>query len=235
MTPAEVKTAQGNLTRLGYQPGLIDGEFGAKTLCAMMAMAAGRKADAKLQTYADALCPQLIKGQIIGRYRLAHFLANAAIESGWFGRLTESLHYKDAAHLDATFSAVKGVNDATLLIRQGEAAIGNRIYANRNGNGNEASGDGFKYRGRGFLMHTGKANYAALEKAVGRPLVTQPQFLEQPLYSAIAAVEFWNSNSLSVPADRNDAKWVRRGINGPAMLELATAKKIAERLSGLFV
>lgn len=235
MTPAEVKTAQLNLIKRGYNPGPADGVFGPKTLCAMMAMAAGRKPDARMQTYADVLCPQLIKAQIVGRYRLAHFLANAAIESGWFGALVESLHYKDAAHLDATFLAVKGVADATGLIRRGAEAIGNRVYAGRNGNGNEASGDGYKYRGRGFLMHTGKQNYADLEKAVGRPLVTSPQFLEQPIFAAIAAVEFWNAKNLSVPADRNDAQWVRRGINGPALLELATAKKIAERLTGLFL
>ncbi|GGZ32030.1 glycoside hydrolase family 19 protein [Asticcacaulis endophyticus] len=234
MTPAEVKTAQTNLIKRGYNPGPTDGVFGPKKLCAMMAMAAGRRQDTQLQTYADALAPQLIKGGIIGRYRLAHFLANTAIESQWFSRLVESLHYKDAAHLDATFSAVKGIADATGLIRRGDEAIGNRIYANRNGNGNEASGDGFKYRGRGFLMHTGKKNYADLEKAVGRPLIESPQFLEQPLYAAIAAVEFWNVNGLSIPADRNDAKWVRRGINGAAVLELATAKKIAGNLIGLF-
>lgn len=235
MTPFDVQTAQTNLIKRGYNPGPVDGVFGPKTLCALMAMAAGRKADARMQTYAEALCPQLIKGGIVGRYRLAHFLANAAIESGWFGPLVESLHYKDAAHLDAVFSAVKGLNDATSLIRRGAEAIGNRVYAGRNGNGNEASGDGFKYRGRGFLMHTGKQNYADLEKAVGRPLVAQPQFLEQPIFAAIAAVEFWNAKGLSVPADRNDAQRVRRGINGPALLELSNAKRIAERLSGLFV
>ncbi len=187
MEAAEVKRVQTNLKKKGFDPGGIDGDFGAKTLHASMALVSGGRQDAALKVHADALMPQMLRAGIIGRYRMAHFLANASHECAGFTKMVESTAYSDAAHLDAVFSNVRGIADATSLIRRGAMAIGNRVYANRNGNGDEASGDGFLYRGRSYFMHTGRRNYAALEKPVGKPLVAAPQWLERPEIGAIAA------------------------------------------------
>lgn len=235
MEAAEVKRVQTNLTKKGYQVGGIDGDFGLKTFHAYASCASGHRQDDALKVHSDALLSQMVRTGIIGRYRMAHFIANIVHECAGFTRMIESTVYSDAARLDALFSNVKGVADATSLIRRGAAAIGNRIYANRNGNGDEASGDGFLYRGRSYLMHTGRANYAALEAATGKPLVKAPQWLERPEIGAIAACAFWDARLLSLAADRNDPRAVREGINGPAKLGLDDCTKIANRLISLWV
>src|ERR1700755_927980 len=82
--------------------------------------------------------------------RLCHFMGQIFVETGGLATMVENLNYKDPARLDAIFSAVRGLEDARALIRLGPEAIANRVYANRLGNGNEASGDGWRYRGSGY-------------------------------------------------------------------------------------
>lgn len=234
MTPDELKRAQRALTTRGYDVGVIDGLFGPKTLHGLLAFVSGSRLSEALKAHADALAPQLIKGGLVRPLRLAHFLANASVETMGFTRLVESMAWKDAARLDAVYSRVKGQADAVALIRRGPEAIANRVYAGVNGNGNEASGDGWKYLGRGYLHHTGKGNHAALVKWTGLPLVEKPALLEVPGYAAIAAVAYWENERLNAAADRNDADKIRRIINGPAKLELSTTRARAARIVGLF-
>src|SRR5687768_3975046 len=91
--------------------------------------------------------------------RLCHFLGQIFVETGGFASMVENLNYKDPARLDAIFSAVHGIEDARALIRRGPEAIANRVYADRLGNGNEASGDGWRYRGSSYKQLTGQSNY----------------------------------------------------------------------------
>lgn len=235
MQSTEVKTLQRNLTARGYQPGGIDGDFGPKTLHSLLACASSQKQSEALKVHADALAPAMLHGGIIGRYRISHFLANVAHECAGFSRLVENMAYRDAYHLDATFSRVKGYSDALALIRAGGVAIANRVYADQYGNGNEASGDGYRYRGRGYFGHTFHDNYAALEVPTGRPLTANPAMLERPDIAAIAACAYWNMNNLSLLADRNDPTGIRRVVNGPAKLGLSDCTKTAVRLQGLFL
>jgi len=230
----ELKRAQRALTTRGYDVGAIDGIFGPKTLAGLMAFVAGGRITDTLRGHAEALAPQIVRGGLDTPLRLAHFLANASVETMGFTRLVENMNYRDAARLDAVYSAVKGQADAVGLIRRGPQAIANRVYAGVNGNGNEASGDGWRHIGRGYLHHTGRGNYAALAKWTGLPLVEKPALLEVPGYAAIAAVAYWQNEKLSAAADRNDAAQVRRIINGPARLELSTTRARAARIVGLF-
>ena len=82
------------------------------------------------------------------------------MNSGGFTIFEENLNYRTPSRLDAIFSKVNGNADAAALIAKGPRAIANRVYAGRNGNGNEASGDGFKYRGMGAIQLTGRTNYS---------------------------------------------------------------------------
>jgi putative chitinase len=91
--------------------------------------------------------------------RLCAFLGQVFVETGGFTSMVENLNYRDPARLDAIFSAVHGIDDAKALIRRGPEAIANRVYANRLGNGDEASGDGWRYRGSGYKQLTGRTNY----------------------------------------------------------------------------
>jgi len=82
------------------------------------------------------------------------------------------------------------------------------------GNGNEASGDGFKYRGRGLIQLTGKDNYRACGEALGVDLVEDPDLVSSPQYAALSAGWFWDKNKLNQFADANDMTALTKRING---------------------
>jgi putative chitinase len=166
--------------------------------------------------------------------RMAHFLAQTAHESGGFIHMEENLRYRDPARLDAMFSAVRGIDDAKALIAKGPAAIANRAYAGRNGNGDEAGGDGWRYRGRGLIQLTGKANYAAAGKTIGLDLVKDPDLLLQADPATRAALAFWKSNGCNEAADTDSVLAVTRIINGKAMEGLEHRKVLTEKARKLF-
>ncbi|MCO2453868.1 glycoside hydrolase family 19 protein, partial [Pseudomonas aeruginosa] len=93
-------------------------------------------------------------------------------------------------------------------------AIANNAYASRNGNGDEASGDGWRYRGRGLLQITGRANYRAAGAGLGQPLEQEPELLEQPEFAALSAAWWWASHGLNDLADRGEFAAITRRING---------------------
>src|SRR5690606_13433976 len=92
--------------------------------------------------------------------------------------------------------------------------IANRVYANRGGNGNETSGDGWKYRGRGFIQLTLKDNYKALSNATGIDYVSNPDLLLNEADAMISALWYWNKRNLNKYADVGDLKGATRVING---------------------
>lgn len=135
--------------------------------------------------------------------RQAAFIANAAHESGQFQNLVENLNYSAEALLRVFpkyFDTVQAMNYA----RQPER-IANRVYANRMGNGDEASGDGWDYRGRGIFQHTGKTNYAHLSKLIfaSDALVWNPDLLQEPSNAVEAALVYWSDNKLNYRADES--------------------------------
>lgn len=144
--------------------------------------------------------------------RAAAFLAQIAHESGECRRLVENLHYSSAG-LTRTWPHRFPPEIAAQYAKQPER-IANRAYANRLGNGNESSGDGWRFRGRGVLQTTGRSNYRATGAALQMNLEAQPEQLEQPLPAALSAAQFWDSrgcNALadSDPGDDDDADFVR--------------------------
>jgi putative chitinase len=92
-------------------------------------------------------------------------------------------------------------------------ALANKVYANRIGNGDTASGDGWKYRGRGLIQLTGKDNYAALTKALGVDFVKDPDLVATPQYAALSAAWFWKNHGLNQLADVEDYKALSKRIN----------------------
>ncbi len=176
--------------------------------------------DAKLATtYAAALEFARQAGDLTTPGRVRHFMAQCAHETGGFARLVESMAYSDPARLDRLFSAVNGRQDAIELIAKGPEAIANRVYARRNGNGVESTGDGWRYRGRGFLQITGRGNYRQIGNIIGMNLVSRPQVLADPAAAAAAAVIYWREKGLNAAADADDIRAVTAGIN-PALAGL---------------
>ncbi|WP_374567867.1 glycoside hydrolase family 19 protein [Nitrosomonas sp.] len=131
--------------------------------------------------------------------RLAHFLAQCAHESAEFKALEENLNYS-ADGLKKVFSKYFPDDLANGYARQPEK-IASRVYANRMGNGDEASKEGYKYRGRGYIQLTGKDNYSAFAKAIGDDVVTNPDWVKTK-YPLLSAAWFWNTRALNELADQ---------------------------------
>ena len=99
-----------------------------------------------------------------------------------------------------------------------------RSYANRMGNRDEASGDGYRFRGRGCIQLTGHANYYHAGQALGEDFVMQPELVATPMYAALSAGFFWNTQKLNALADARDIKMMTKKING-AFIGLADREK----------
>src|SRR4030066_1341722 len=164
----------------------------------------------------------LAKYKINTPLRLAHFMAQIEHESG-LKPVQENLRYSEARliqifkhDLDINRNGV--LSDAEKLkakqLTYKPREIANFVYANQGGNGNEASGDGWKYRGRGFLQVTLKGNYIDLSKATGIDYVNNPDLLLNEADAMISALWFWNKHNLNSIADKDDIKRITRIVNG---------------------
>jgi putative chitinase len=141
--------------------------------------------------------------------RLIYFLAQCAHETGYFARCEENLNYS-AERLVVVWPSrflPKGKNDPKLFAHRPEA-LGNLVYSNRMGNG---ANEGFKFRGRGLLMTTGKDNYTKL----GKEYVANPDaILADTIVMFKAAASYWQSRGCNELADSSDIEKVTRAING---------------------
>ena len=142
--------------------------------------------------------------------RAAHFFAQTAHETGGFKAFSENLNYS-AQGLQGIFGKYFPGNLEESYARQPEK-IANRVYADRMGNGNEASGDGWKYRGRGALQLTGKANYQAFADYLKNPEVLSNPDLVATTYAFESAMFFFDKNKLWSICDQ--------GVNDAAILAL---------------
>lgn len=166
------------------------------------------------RTWVVALSTILPKYGINTPKRIASFLAQCGHESGGWRVFKENLNYSAKA-LDIVFPKYfknAGI-DASDYHRQPEK-IANHVYANRMGNGDVSSGDGWKYRGRGPIQLTGKSNYTAFCNDMNITLSDPSQVAENKLIAVLSAVWFWNRNDLNEYADQEDIKGMTRRING---------------------
>jgi putative chitinase len=132
--------------------------------------------------------------------RLAHFLAQCGHESGQFRVVNENLNY-GAKGLMGIFKKYFPTPEKAKLYERKPEKIANLVYASRMGNGPEASGDGYKYRGRGYIQLTGKDNYTAFGKAIGEDIPGNPDLVATK-YPLLSAAWFFNKNGLHKLADK---------------------------------
>lgn len=144
--------------------------------------------------------------------RVAGFLSQTGHESGGFRFTTENLNYRAEA-LTRVWPSRFPPGIAESYAMQPEK-IANRAYADRMGNGNEASGDGWKYRGRGLIQLTGADNYAAFSLDADNEALSDPDSVAEPELAALSAGWFWKKNSLNALADAKDIVGMTRRING---------------------
>jgi putative chitinase len=145
--------------------------------------------------------------------RVAHFVAQCAHESGNFVFIKENLNYR-AASLRKTFPKYFTDDAIAAQYANRPEKIANRVYANRMGNGNEASGDGYRYCGRGLIQLTGKDNYTFFAGSLNIPVEEASDYLATFEGAAQSACWFWEQNNLNRFADANDVKGLTRAING---------------------
>ena len=148
--------------------------------------------------------------------RLSHFLAQCGHESANFRAVKENLNYS-AEGLNKTFKKYFPTLDSAKDYARQPERIASKVYANRMGNGNEASKDGFKYLGRGFIQLTGKANYIEFDKSVPEDILANPELVATK-YPLASAAWFWDKNGLNTIADKGatDAvvKSITKRVNG---------------------
>lgn len=146
-------------------------------------------------------------------HRIAHFVAQCAHESGEFKFIQENLNYRWTS-LRSLFGKYFPTDELARAYEKKPEKIANRIYANRMGNGDEASGDGWRYRGRGLIQLTGKDNYTFFAGSLDIPVEEAADYLATFEGAAQSACFYWEQNNLNRFADANDVKGLTRAING---------------------
>jgi len=165
-----------------------------------------------LDKYIDALNEAMNEFEINTLHREAMFLAQCGHESGMFSLVTENLNYK-AETLAKVFPKYFHDVDPNDYAKQPEK-IANRVYANRMGNGDSESGDGYRFRGRGFIQLTGKSNYERCGAALNKDLVSDSDYLATPEGAARSAAWFFQENGCNETADSDDVLKTTKIING---------------------
>jgi putative chitinase len=169
---------------------------------------------ADVQAWAAALAPAMQAVQINTPRRAALFLGNLAEETGGFQAFQENLHYTTAARLCAVWpSRFPSVAAATPYLNNPEK-LANHVYAGRLGNGDEASGDGWRYRGQGPIQLTGKSTFAAWGTTMGKSADEAAAIILTPAGGAQSACWYWNTRNLNPLADAWNVPGVTQKING---------------------
>ena len=153
----------------------------------------------------------IIKYKINTPLRLAHFLAQCHHESNGFNVVDENLNYS-AEGLRRTFKKYFTQEQANEYAHN-RVRIASRVYANRMGNGDEESQDGWLYRGRGYIQLTGKDNYAAFNDQVPEDIIKNPDLVATQ-YPMLSAAWFWDKNKINELCDHGTIEDVTRKVNG---------------------
>ncbi len=168
-------------------------------------------------------------GEINTPLRAAAFLATCGVECARLTALVENMNYS-APGLEATFGRYFTVAEIPAFANQPQM-IANRVYANRNGNGDEASGDGWAFRGRGVIGITGRTNYTLCEMGVNLDLTNHPELLEQDANAAMAGAWYWDNRNLNSLADTGNFLGVSRAVNLGSANSTGTPGSYSERLA----
>jgi predicted chitinase len=167
--------------------------------------------DSDADKYLSDLKQLMQEYQIDTELRRAHFLAQVLHESAHMKTVQENLNYSEQALL-RVFRKYFTPQQAKAYARKPKK-IASRVYGGRMGNGDESTGDGWRYRGRGLIQLTGKSNYRKFSEWVGDAVVAEPDLVASD-YAVHSAVYYWTSRDLNRHADQDDVKKITRVING---------------------
>lgn len=177
--------------------------------------------DAAARAFIAPLAQACKRLGIVTPRQVAAFVAQTAHESAGFTRLEENLNYSTADRLCRVFPSKFPTPASAVPYLRNPAKLANRVYSNRLGNADEASGDGARYIGRGLIQLTGRANYMAAGDAIGIDYKARPELVAMPEHAALTAAWFWASAGCNALAEAGKFDATTRTINGPAMLGAA--------------
>jgi putative chitinase len=169
--------------------------------------------NSNLDGWYEALSSVLPEYEIDSSQRVAAFIAQCTHESGGFKRLKENLNYKWES-LRKVFPKYFPTDELAQEYAHKQEQIANRVYGGRMGNGDESSGDGFRYCGRGLIQLTGKNNYTKFAESIGMAVEEVPALLETFEGAVKSACWFWKTNNLNQYADAGDILTMTKRING---------------------
>lgn len=165
------------------------------------------------EQWVDALNETFQRFNILTPNQQASFIGQCGHECGNFKTLEENLNYKAETLMKLWKTRFPTIEIANEYARNPKK-IANKVYANRMGNRDEASGDGYRFRGRGCIQLTGHANYFHAGQACGEDFVMNPDLVATPRYAAMTAGWFWDTHKLNQYADRTDYLMMTKKING---------------------
>jgi len=199
------------------------------TAARLFALAPNARQDI-VQAIAPALEMSRVKWAVTTPARLQCFVAQIAVESAGFRRLEENLDY-NADRIGQVWARLK---PRGLELEHNPRSLANAAYAFRNGNGTEASGDGWKFRGRGLIQLTGAENYRQAQRGSGETVFVSPDLAAQPATAAVLALWFWQSRGCNELADAGDVDSITRKINGSAMEQPNVRRQLTEKAREIF-
>ena len=165
------------------------------------------------EQWVDALNETFQRFNILTPIQQASFIGQCGHECGNFKTLEENLNYKAETLMKLWKTRFPTIEIANEYARNPKK-IANKVYANRMGNRDESSGDGYRFRGRGCIQLTGHANYFHAGNACGEDFVMNPDLVATPRYAAMTAGWFWDTHKLNQYADRTDYLMMTKKING---------------------
>lgn len=182
-------------------------------------------------SYAPLIDAAAAANQITTPLRLAHWMAQMAIESMYFRAFEENLNYS-VSRIVAVWPSRFTLAAAEPLANNPQA-LANSVYANRMGNGDPASGDGWAFHGRGALQVTGRNQYALIERLTTLPVVETPDLLAEPQNAFTSAGAYWSNVGCNELADADDVTNITRRING-GLTDLSLRVQALNRAKGIW-
>lgn len=176
--------------------------------------------------YIDPLNAAMDEFEINTNNRIAAFIAEIGDESEYLNCVSENLNYSSQGLLKIFPSHF--TPDLAIQYNRNPEAIANRVYANRMENGDESSGDGWAFRGRGLIQLTGRNNYNAISQGLNADVISQPEYLETPEGACRSAGWYWKSRGLNELADSGNITQISKIINGGS-IGLATRIQLYQK------
>jgi len=192
-------------------------------------------APATAQVFAEPLNEACTRFRINTCARLSAFLAQCMVESSRFERLEENIFDTSAERIQAELpQPLPSLPELARLVRDPQA-LANRLYAGENGNRDERSGDGWKYRGRGLIRLRGREDYTDAARSLNSRYLDEPDLVARPVDACLTAAWFWHNAKLNLLADAALVDAITWRVNGRTMLDAGLRRQLSEDAAKTFV